>query len=176
MGAGHHCKGDANGRHNQNRNHPDQGRRPFAGILAIRKRALDLFLHGWWNHSRIAKPFPFQLPELFSGLDQVAEFSGFRVEAEVFILRLPNAVHHDRALAIWRNGSSSARLNAASIAALTLTTEALVDIKEEEMKATGARRLRRHEKKADVRMMSATGKSKSESFDFAGTLPAFRER
>jgi len=67
-------------------------------------------------------------------------------------------------------------LNAVSIAALTLTTEALVaDIQEEEMKATGARP-RRHEKKADVRMMSATGKSKSESFDFAGTLSAFRER
>jgi len=68
-------------------------------------------------------------------------------------------------------------LNAVSIAALTLTTEALVaDIKEEEMKPTGTRRPRRHEKKADVRMMSATGKSKSESFDFAGTLSAFRER
>jgi len=45
-------------------------------------------------------------------------------------------------------------LNAVSIAALTLTTEALVaDIQEEEMKATGARRPRRHEKKADVRMV-----------------------
>ena len=43
-------------------------------------------------------------------------------------------------------------MNAVSIAALTLTTEALVaDIQEEEMKATGARRpRRRHEKKADV--------------------------
>ena len=39
------------------------------------------------------------------------------------------------------------------------------------MKATGARR-----QKADVRMMLATGKSKSESFDFAGMLTAFRER
>ncbi len=68
-------------------------------------------------------------------------------------------------------------MTSASIAALTLTTEALVaDIQEEEIKATGARRPRRHEKKADVRMMSATGKSKSESFDFAGTLSAFRER
>ena len=162
MGVGHHCKGDANCRYNQN-NHPDEGRRPYAGILAIRKRALELFLHGWRNHSRIAKPFPFQLPELLSGLDQVAEFSGFRVEAEVFILGLPNAVHDDGALAIWRNGSSRVRLNAASIAALTLTTEALVaDIQEEQMKATGARRpRRRHEKKADARMMSATGKSKS---------------
>src|SRR5207245_4521607 len=43
-----------------------------------------------------------------------------------------------------------------------------------EMKATGARRPRRHEKKADVRMMLATGKSKSESLDFAGTPSALR--
>ena len=49
-------------------------------------------------------------------------------------------------------------MTAASIAALTLTTEALVaDIQEEEMKATGTWRPRRHEKKADVRMMSVTG-------------------
>src|SRR5690242_12794447 len=36
------CKrnGDANGRQNQNRDHPDRGGRVFAGILAVRKRAV----------------------------------------------------------------------------------------------------------------------------------------
>ncbi|PYU31237.1 MAG: hypothetical protein DMG28_15925 [Acidobacteria bacterium] len=36
--------GDANGRHHQHGNHADRASRPFAGILAIRKRALDLNL------------------------------------------------------------------------------------------------------------------------------------
>ena len=38
---------DANARHNQYGNQAERGRRSFAGIRAIRKRTLDLFLHGW---------------------------------------------------------------------------------------------------------------------------------
>jgi hypothetical protein len=41
---------DAIGRFNQRGDHPDRGTHPKAGILAIRERALDLFLHGWRNH------------------------------------------------------------------------------------------------------------------------------